>query len=416
MLKTNHYFKLLFESRYVFLYTFAERIFFFVVFLIFARTYSTEFYGQLITVFTISNIAILFFDFGLPILLQREISIFRKKSSELLSLILFVNIFSFVAYFSTVYFYCNIFYNDISVLLKVLIILNVYTFFLHNLINRILFALSKFKAQFIILFISKLIILIAFILTLVFFQFGISKELFLLFIGNSVNILFLIFYLHKESAVFSFKYISIDGIKNILKISLPLGAVVIFNFLYDKIDVIIISKLTDFNQVAYYNIGYGIYKSSVLAFNFFLISGFSKISYINEKKYAVKIFFKKYALLTVFICLFVFLVFFIGSDFLIKLVFSDKYSPSSIVLKILSFAIFGLALNNLTGIILNGLGLYKQNMVATMTAVIINIVLNLIFIKYYGIIGACIVTIITEYLIFALDSYFLVKYLKVKNN
>ncbi len=414
MLKKNQYFKLLFESRYVFLYTLAERLFYFVVFLVFARSYSTEFYGQLVTVFTVSNIAILFFDFGLPILLQREVSISSDKSSELLSLILSINAFSFFVYFITVYFYCDIIYNDIPVLLKILIILNVYTFFVHNLINRILTALSKFKAQFYILFISKLIILAAFILTLALFQFGISKELLLLFVGNSLNILILIFYLNRESAVFSFRFITFDRIKKILKISLPLGAVVIFNFLYDKIDILIISKLTDFNQVAYYNVGYGIYKSSVLAFNFFLISGFSKISYINEKKYAVKIFFKKYALLTVSICSLVFLIFFFGSDFLIKLVFSEKYSQSSIVLKILSFAIFGLALNNLTGIIMNGLGMYKQNMIATMTALAINIILNLILIRYYGIIGACIVTIITEYLIFALDSYFLGKYLKTK--
>jgi len=207
---------------------------------------------------------------------------------------------------------------------------------------------------------------------------------------------------------FSFNF---KGLPGLIKISLPLGMAVIFNFLYDKIDILLISKYTDFSQVGYYNIGYGIYKASSFAFSFLLVSGLTHVSYLSRRRSAVKLFFKKYALSFLFIGIILNIILFFASDFIIKLIYTYKFANSVFILKIVSFAVIGLALNNLTGVILNGLGLFRENMYVTFTGLIINIILNFIFIPLYGIVSAAVISVITEYFIFYGDYYFIKKFL-----
>jgi O-antigen/teichoic acid export membrane protein len=49
---------------------------------------------------------------------------------------------------------------------------------------------------------------------------------------------------------------------------------------------------------------------------------------------------------------------------------------------------------------------------ATLYGLIINVILNILFIPLYGIIAASVNTVITEYIIFFLEFYFLWKVLK----
>jgi len=238
--------------------------------------------------------------------------------------------------------------------------------------------------------------------------------LFIIISGGIIfQIYLLIFELRKNGVMFNLPF-NFAKILNIVRLSAPLGMAVIFNFLYDKIDIILISKLTDFSQVSFYSVGYGIYKSSSFAFSFLLISGFTRVSYLSRKKYAVKLFFIKYFKLILTISIFINVFLFFASDIIISIIYSVKYFNSILILKILSFAIIGLALNNLTGIILNALGLFKQNMFVTLSGLVINIILNIILIPYYGIIAAALTSILTEYIILTGDCFYLNKFLKEK--
>lgn len=411
-LNIDKYFRTFKESKFILFYTLAEKLFFFFLFLIIARNYSTEYYGQIIALFTLANLIILFFDFGLPILIQRELSISRNNASKLLSLVLFVSLLSSVLYFAIVFFISGLFYPEIPGNLKIIILLLVYTYSLLSIFHRIFFALSEYKIQFKLVFYIRTVIILLFVLFVVFVDVSLYIGLIILLLGNIVHIFFILFILNKRSINFHFQYLKIENISNLFKLSVPIGFAVIFNYMYDKIDLLMMSKMLDFNQVAFYNVGYGIYKASALAFTFFLISGFTKVSYLSRRTSAIKLFFKKYTLLLLMVSIFISVLFFFAAEFIVNTLYSMKYSNSVIVLKILSAAIIGMALNNLTGIVLNGLGLYKHNMLITIIAVLINIVLNIILIRYYGVIGACIVTIITEYLIFCGGYFVLRKYLK----
>jgi O-antigen/teichoic acid export membrane protein len=198
----------------------------------------------------------------------------------------------------------------------------------------------------------------------------------------------------------------------VLKLSFPLGMAVIFNYMYDKIDILLISKLTDYSQVGFYNIGYGIYKASSFAFSFLLVSGLTRVSYLSRRKTAIKLFFGKYAGSFLLIGIVITVLLFTFSDLLVQIVYTEKFMPSALILKIVSFAVIGLALNNLTGVMLNGLGLYRENMYVTFTGLVFNVILNFIFIPVYGIIAAAVISILTEYFIFLGDYFFIKQYLK----
>ncbi len=110
------------------------------------------------------------------------------------------------------------------------------------------------------------------------------------------------------------------------------------------------------------------------------------------------------------VCIILTAVLFFFAGVIIELFYTDKFNDSVLVLKILSFAVTGLALNNLTGVILNGLGMYRQNMNVTFLGLILNIILNIIFLPVYGIAGAAVITVLTEYFIFTGDYIYLKKF------
>ncbi len=64
------YFRVIKNSKYVLLINIADRLFSFVIFLLLARKFSPEDYGQIVTLFTLTTVFVTIFDLGLPIFLQ----------------------------------------------------------------------------------------------------------------------------------------------------------------------------------------------------------------------------------------------------------------------------------------------------------------------------------------------------------
>lgn len=387
-----------------------EQLFFFVVFLVFARKFPVETYGRLITLFTLANVFITIFNFGLPVYLQREVSISGENSSPVINRVLSLNILILFLYLILTFFYYKLFYGSISFKLYFVTMIPVYLYSNINILNAVLSGLRKYKSQFKLLLNSRVITIFVFLVFTIYWNSTVKLLVVIYSLGFLYHILLLTYNIFVKERMFSFSF-NFKGIPGLIKISMPLGMAVIFNFLYDKIDILLISRFTDFSQVGYYNIGYGIYKASSFAFSFLLVSGLTHVSYLSRRNSAVKLFFKKYAVSLLFIGILLNVILFFASDFAIKLIYTDKFANSVFILKIVSFAVIGLALNNLTGVILNGLGLFRENMYVTLTGLIINIILNLIFIPLYGIIAAAVISVITEYFIFIGDYYFIKKFL-----
>jgi O-antigen/teichoic acid export membrane protein len=228
-----------------------------------------------------------------------------------------------------------------------------------------------------------------------------------------LNLILAIRYLLKNNIGLSFKGFSVSGIKKMVSVSIPLGLAVIFNFLYDKIDILLISKLLDYNEAAFYSIAYGLFKASALGFSFLLVSGFTKIAELDRDTGKIKDFFNEHAKIISAICMIISIILFFFADLIIDTIYTGKFYDSIPVLKILSVGILAMGLNNLTGIILNGMGYFKIVMYITLYALIMNVALNVLFIPLYGITAAAVLTVITEYFILILEWIYMKKLLAV---
>jgi len=406
------YIQILKEGKYLFFLNISDRLFTFLFFLLLARNLSTILYGEIITFFAATGVFVSLLDFGLAAYLQREIAANKTDRTTIFSNIFIVNLFSFVLYISLLLAVYFILYPGSSIAIFLIISISLYFGLLTETCNKVLSGLKNFKEQFTGFTLARIFILILFTIGIYLLSINIVYLFMVFFAGMVFNWLYVFIALIRNNIRISISAIKKTSIVNILKHVSPLGLAVVFTFLYNKIDVIIISNLLDYSQVAFYSAAYGVYKSSTLAFTFLLAGGFTRVSEIAGNKTEVRLFLKQYMILITIICLLVSILLFFFSDVIVKFLYSVKFLPSVDVLKILSFAVIAIGLNNLTGIILNGIGIFKVVMYITLFALFINIILNFAFIPVYGIEAAAVVTVITEYFIFLFELYFLMRVIK----
>ena len=407
----NKYLAVLAHSKFILLLNIIDKAFSFIIFLILARRFPPEVYGQVVTLFALSSVFITIFDFGLPIYLQREISLAKSSPREIFNKIFSIHLIFFVSYFILSFSYYTIFYHEISFALFIIIAPMLYISSLVNLCNKALSGLGDFRSQYAAFVLPRILVLSTFLIGLNFLGFSLSTLMLVMFGGFVMNLVLIFYYIKKAGISYSPKDFKFSDIRFLLKLSLPAGISVLLNFLYDKIDILLISTLNDFQSAAYYNIGYGLFKASTLSFSFFLVSGFTFVSSISSRKEEVKVFFREHAKLIIAICVTVNLLMFFLADFGVRFLYTDKFINSVIVLKILSLGILAVGLNNLTGVVINGMGYFKIVMYITLYGLVLNIVLNVIFIPRYGIEAASVITVITEYFIFFTEYYYLKKIL-----
>ena len=412
---TKKYFRLINESKFVLLTNLTDKIYSFLILFLFARNFSYTDYGKIVTVFTLAAVLSTITNLGLPIFIQREIARNKNDSSKIYSNIFIIYLALLIPYLVFAFAVHSIFYGSIDTLIFLTISFAIYISSICNLLNRVLSSVFDFKNEFISFLFSRLFILAFFTIGLYFLYFDIQSLLHCILIGFFLHLILLLWFVDKDKIFLIIKSFDFKYIKLILKSTLPLGAAVVINYLYDKADVLLISKILDFSKVALYNVGYGIFKTSAITFSFIFVSGFTRISFLSRNKRAISLFFKKYFFMVVSISIILCITLFVFSSSFIHFFYSAKYEDSIIILKILSFGIIALALNNLTGIILNGMGFFKVVMYITLFALLANILLNIIFIPLKGIIAASIITVLTEYFIFFVEYYYFKKAIAIKN-
>lgn len=376
-----------------------------------ARNFSTEVYGQIVTLITLSMVLISIFDLGLPIFIQREIAVNRTIASEIYSRVFLLGSMLLIIYFALGSAAVFALYPAIPYQLLVIVSLMMYASFLVTINNKALSGINEYKEQFLSFLFPRLIVLFIFFAGIYLYSSNINNLLLVMFGGIIVNLLLSIYFLRKSEITISLKYFSLPGIKKILGISLPLGIAVIFNLLYDKIDLLLISGLRSFEEAAFYSVAYGLFKSSSILFSFLLVSGFTRIAGLNREPSAIKIFLNEHAKLISAICVICSVLLFVFPELIINSIYSGKFENSVSILRILSIGIIAMGLNNLTGIVLNGMGYFKIVMFITMYALIMNVVLNAFLIPKYGITASAVLTVFTEFFIFAIEWYYLKKIL-----
>jgi O-antigen/teichoic acid export membrane protein len=398
--------RILLESQYVFYINLLEKLVFFIFFLILARELDKTNYGLIATVFAFTGILNSVFDLGLGFYFQREAGTedLKQKLDTAITFRLFLMVIYIFLMF--IYLYVNLSINPI-----ILLIIGLFTYLsgFNVILNAVLYGKKKYKKSFGGFLISRIIF--AFF-TILFYLLKVQHYLILLSLLISVvfHIGILYKYLHEENLRIDIKF-DFSILKKILKSSIPIGLGLLFVLLYDRLDILIIERAISFEAVAIYSIAYSLYKIPTIICNVLLTPVFTDLS----KSYSTK---EKLSLNEIVIVAILLLIISVGAIIFVNLFgeriiiffYSNKYSLSIPYLKYLVYALPGLFFNNLTGIISNSIRKEKIPMISTGLGAFINVTINIILIRIYGIWGAVIATIVSEYLVFIIQFIFLFRH------
>ena len=402
-------FNLIQEGKYVLFSNLLERITFFVVFIVLARSLPKNIYGFITAIFVFSNILYSFFDFGLPFYFQREFAVSNNNLKKELGSILRLKIYLFLLYviFVLLYFKGEIFENTSLILI---ISISIYIFGTNSLFNSILLGKKLYKTSFFLMVFSRGMFLSAFLMSS-FYDLNVNFIIYNFLIAALFHSILLINQLDKNGFKIDLRIVDSDKIIKILKSSIPIGAGLIFVWSYDKVDVLIIQNIISFKAVASYAIAYSLYKTVQIIPGILLVPAYNNFS----RDYSTKSFINWKELKSIIVSLtvigpIVITVLYFSADIIILIIYGHKYLSSALYLKGLIFAIPGLFLNNLTGVISNSIRKENFPLIGTGIGAMVNISFNIIMVGGIGIWGAVYSTIITEYLVLFIQLVLLRKY------
>jgi PST family polysaccharide transporter len=398
--------KILLESQYVFYINLLEKVVFFVFFLILARELDKTHYGLIATVFAFTNILNSFFDLGFSFYFQREAGTedLKQKLESAISFRLILMVIFVVVMF--LYLYSNL---SIDPVIIGIIGLLTYLSGFNLILNSVLYGQKKYKKSFMGFLFSRIIFAI-----LIIFFYLIKVQHYLILVSLLVSVIFhlgiLYKYLCEEKLYLQIKF-DYSVLKKILYSSIPIGLGIIFVLVYDRVDILIIERFLSFEAVAIYSIAYSLYKIPTIISGVILTPVFTDLS----KSYSLTNKIDPHEILLVSLILLIIsvaaiLLVNIFGETIILFFYSSKYSFSIPYLKYLVFALPGLFFNNLTGVIGNSIRKEKTPMISAGVGALIHISITVILIRFYGIWGAVIATIISEYFVFILQFILLLRH------
>ena len=214
--------------------------------------------------------------------------------------------------------------------------------------------------------------------------------------ASVTSILMVVFYCRRARtpARWGFNYVFA---KKILSESWPLILSSVSIALAMRLDQVMIMKFLGAGDVGLYSVGVKLAESMTFIPSAILASVFPKII---EKKFSVNIdFHRKLFQYPLYLLILFSLLVTLLSPFIVKILFGDTYSDSSIVLAILTWSVplsyIGGYINKLMVVEnLTKFVLYRQ-----VSLLLINIMLNILFIPRLGIIGAAISTLIADIIV-----------------
>jgi O-antigen/teichoic acid export membrane protein len=280
----------------------------------------------------------------------------------------------------------------------------IYILSFSSTINGVLFGRSCYRQSFAAHASGKTLFIVLAFVSLLFTR-NYQYLLLVMLLGALLQLLLVLYYIGKEGIIIPGFRLKGEELKNILKVSLPMGIGIFFVIVYDKIDILLIKIMLNPESIAVYSAAYSIYKLPQILISIILVPLFTELSYQYKKQISVNIDVIKTAGFYLLIySMVVVLLLFLTAGSIIPLIFGEKYNSSIKLAQILALALPGLFLNNLTGVVLNSIQKEKYPLYSAIIGVIINIGANIILIPAIGIYGAVCATILVETLVFLLQA------------
>jgi O-antigen/teichoic acid export membrane protein len=234
-------------------------------------------------------------------------------------------------------------------------------------------------------------------------NFAITMSVIALLCGSLVTAIF--------SIVLSRRYINWKILTNtklaltFFKSSIPLGLTLVFNLIYFRADSFIMTVTRSTQEVGIYGFAYKIFEFPLVIPTFFMNSVYPLM--INKENLQLKKIIYKSGAFLLPVSLILFGLIWVFAPF-ISLVKSD-FIGSITALRILAGGLPFFFLSSLTMWSLISLKKQKSLFVVYLFSMIINIVLNLIYIPRFGYIAASYITVVSEFIVLVLSSFLLYK-------
>jgi O-antigen/teichoic acid export membrane protein len=396
------------NGRYIFLGTILERLSFFVAFVVIARTSAPEVYGIVVASFAFCNLTHTLFDAGLSIYFQRESSNPRKDLSSELSTALWSKVLSFVPYLAVTILYF-VSQQSNAMLSTVLIAAVVFGFGIVSVLNAVMFGKSLYKESLLIQFTARMAVLVIIPL------FGIlhapvESILLVLILSVGLQLVLLGRYVI-ANRIWNIQHFNSKVLWTIVRHSAPMGIGLLLVAIYDRVDVLVIQKTINLAAVASYSVAYSLYKLPLIVSGVVLVPTYTSMSsyFADHDRIPVDMLSRVGSLLLATgLILGIALRCFAGK--LLFLFYGPQYVHSANVLGLLAIGLPALFLNHFTGTILNAMRKERLAMTAAAIGTFTNILCLIWLIPKFGIIGAAVATVVTEFAMFFAEITFVIRH------
>lgn len=197
----------------------------------------------------------------------------------------------------------------------------------------------------------------------------------------------------------------------LIRESFPLAVSLSAVFIYNRIDQIMVGKMLTNTDLGYYSVACRfveilMFIPAILAQTISPI--LVRIQKENFTEYRTKT--QLFVNITVWLCIILSLIIAACSHWLILFTFGKEYLPTTIILQVLTFKSVGDALSSTAGNMIIIEGKQKYAWIRSVSACIVCIGLNLIFIPRWGVIGTAIASLITYLYAGTLSNVFIPAY------
>ncbi len=202
--------------------------------------------------------------------------------------------------------------------------------------------------------------------------------------------------------------------KDVLKNSWPLSLTLILNVVYFRLDSFLISIFKSFSDVGIYNLAYSIFQTALVLPTFIMNSFYPlMLKKFEQGKNKFKTELIKATVLMFGLGILGMVVTFIFSDFVILILTSGKgFYGSASALRILAVAFPAFFGSSVLMWALVTIKKYKTMLLIYVIGLLVNGILNFIYIPYFSYSAAAITTVFSEYLILIIQIFILYKYFR----
>lgn len=382
-----------------------------VIFLIFLTRYlGPEEFGKYSFAYAFVSLFSIFIAFGLEPLIVREVARDFNLTNKYFINVSFIKLFFCFISLVLICICLSLMQKSVDIFVMVLV---VFFAFFPGCIASVLVSLfnshQSMEYPSIIAIITR-IITISLSIYLLFLGFGTLSIMIIGSFGSIISLVSLFYFRKKINLVLNFK-IDIPFCKELIKKAIPFFGFSVLATYYWKIDMTMLSCMKGNIAVGQYSAAYRIIDALLFIPGGFMVSIYPIMSklFITDLQKLKKMFeisFKYLFLLILPITTGIILL----ADKIILLLFKEKYLPSVPALQILMLALLFLYIKYPLGNLFTSINKMHILTISTAFGLIINVLLNLFFIKKWSFIGASITTFMCEAITFLVLIYLAVKY------